>query len=187
MRLLSAIAYNTLHSHLLGRFVSVDCCIRKANIMRCFGHSLACPQVSTEKLALKLLRLAPNTPPGKHLLMVNFDPALVNLLRETKYFIALGTEVPEAARGVYDRSKTFRRHIGALDLIVAVWNRVQNTILPVELPLVRAQIDELHTRLDDGLKTLDWNSPTIDKYIDEVKVRLLRVVKIVSIFEKFCF
>jgi Dynein heavy chain, N-terminal region 1 len=41
-------------------------------------------QVSTEKLALKLLRMAPQCPPGKHLLMVNFDAALVNLLRETK-------------------------------------------------------------------------------------------------------
>ena len=126
--------------------------------------------MSTEKLALKLFRMAPACPAGKHLLQVNFDAALVNLLRETKYFIALGVDVPAEARNVYDRSKTFRRHIGSLDLVVAVWNRIQNTILPVELPLVRAQIDELHTRLDDGLQALDWNSPTIDKFIDEVKV-----------------
>jgi Dynein heavy chain, N-terminal region 1 len=82
--------------------------------------------------------------------------------------------VPAAARDVYDRSRTFRRHIGALDLIVAVWNRIQNTILPVELPLVRPQIEELHTRLDDGLRALDWNSAAIDKYIDEVKVQRLQ-------------
>ena len=102
---------------------------------------------------------------------MNFDAQLINLLRETKYFISLGAEVPSEARNVYDRSKTFRRHIGSLDLIVAVWNRIQKTILPVELPLVKQQIEELRARLDDGLNSLDWNSPTIDKYIDEVKVR----------------
>lgn len=129
-------------------------------------------QISTEKLALKLLRLAPEgAAAGKHLLAVNFDPQLVNLLRETKYFIALGVDVPAEARNVHERSKTFRRHIGSLELVVAVWNRIQQTILPVELPLVRPQIEELHVRLDDGLRALDWNSTTIDKYIDEVKAR----------------
>jgi dynein heavy chain, axonemal len=127
-------------------------------------------QVSSEKLALKLLRAASTAPAGMPLLEVNFDAQLVNLLRETKYFISLGIEVPAEARNVYDRSRTFRRHIGSLDLIVAIWNRIQKTILPVELPLVKQQIDELHVRLDEGLKTLDWNSPIIDKFIDEVKV-----------------
>lgn len=119
-----------------------------------------------------------------HLLEVNFDPALINLLRETKYFLSLGIDVPEEARGVFDRSKTFRRHIGSLELIVAVWNRIQKTILPVELPLVKLQIEELWTRLDDGLRNLDWNSPTIDKYLDDVKVSTLKrkIIETVLVF-----
>lgn len=129
-------------------------------------------QISNEKLALKLLRLDTLDTSDLHLVEVNFDPALINLLRETKYFLSLGVEVPTEARGVFDRSKTFRRHIGSLELIVAVWNRIQKTILPVELPLVKLQIEELWARLDEGLHSLDWNSPTIDKYLDEVKVSL---------------
>jgi dynein heavy chain, axonemal len=128
-------------------------------------------QISTEKLALTLLRSVPDQPRNLHLLAVNFDPELVNMLRETKYFIQLGIAVPQEADGVYKRSKTFRRHIGALDLVVAVWNRIQQTMLPVELPLVKLQVDELYARLADGFKSLDWNSASIDKFIDEVKVR----------------
>lgn len=79
--------------------------------------------------------------------------------------------MPEEAEGIYKRARTFRRHISALDLIVAIWNRIQRTILPVELPLVKPQVDELYARLADGYKVLDWNSPIIDKFIDEVKVR----------------
>lgn len=132
---------------------------------------LAVMQTSTEKLALKLLKMDPHNTTDLHLLAVNFDPQLVNLLRETKYFLSLGVEVPTEACSVFERSKTFRRHIGALELLVAVWNRIQRTILPVEFPLVRQQIEDVRARLDEGLKTLDWNSPTIDKYLDEVKVR----------------
>lgn len=128
-------------------------------------------QTSTEKLAQKVLRLDPHNTTDLHLLAVNFDPQLVNLLRETKYFLSLGIEVPTEACSVFDRSRTFRRHIGALELLVAVWNRIQRTILPVELPLVRQQIDDLWARLDEGLRMLDWNSPSIDKYLDEVKAR----------------
>jgi dynein heavy chain, axonemal len=126
-------------------------------------------QTSTEKLALKILKMDPYNTTNLHLLAVNFDPQLVNLLRETKYFLSLGIDVPAEASSVFERSKTFRRHIGALELLVAIWNRIQRTILPVELPLVRQQIDDVRARLDEGLKTLDWNSPTIDKYLDEVK------------------
>lgn len=120
---------------------------------------------------MKLLRRHTQDSSELNLVEVNFDPALINLLRETKYFLSLGIEVPSEARGVFDRSKTFRRHIGSLELVVAVWNRIQKTILPVELPLVKLQIEELWARLDEGLNNLDWNSPTIDKYLDEVKVR----------------
>ena len=126
-----------------------------------------------EKLALKILKTDPHNTTDLPLLAVNFDPQLVNLLRETKYFLSLGVEVPSEACSVFERSRTFRRHIGALELLVAVWNRIQRTILPVELPLVRQQIDDVRARLDEGLKTLDWNSPTIDKYLDEVKVCFL--------------
>lgn len=109
----------------------------------------------------------------KRLLEVNFDPALVNLLHETKYFIQLGIEVPAEAKDVYDRARTFRRHIGSLDLIIGVWNRIQVTILEVELPLVKEQVAELDTRLEEGLSSLNWNSKTIDRYIDEVRATLV--------------
>ena len=126
-------------------------------------------QVSTDKLAMSLLRLTANED-SLRLIEVNFDPQLVNLLRETKYFIQLAIEVPEQAKDVYERASVFRRHIGSLDLIVGVWNRIQKTILAVEIPLVLEQLKVLDGRLEEGLSNLNWNSSTIDKYIEEVSV-----------------
>ena len=41
--------------------------------------------------------------PKTHLLSVNFDPSLVRLLREVKYFKLANLEVPEAAASIYKK------------------------------------------------------------------------------------
>jgi hypothetical protein len=41
-------------------------------------------------------------------LAVNFDPALVRLLRETKYFLLLKIEVPETATKIFEHADLFR-------------------------------------------------------------------------------
>lgn len=51
------------------------------------------------------------------LLRVNFDPKVVALLREVKYFGALGVQPPEAATEIYSKGETFRKYIFALDNI----------------------------------------------------------------------
>jgi dynein heavy chain len=43
------------------------------------------------------------------ILRVNFDPMLVRLLREVKYFLLLGVDVPESAMKTFQRSETLRQ------------------------------------------------------------------------------
>jgi dynein heavy chain len=50
----------------------------------------------------------------KDLLRVNFDPKVVALLREVKYFGALTVKVPAAADEIYCKAETFRTYIFAL-------------------------------------------------------------------------
>jgi len=79
---------------------------------------------SQAKLKNPLLRLEapPDGAPGPGLLYVNFDPLLVRLLREVKYFLLLGFTAPGSALEIYRHSEVFRRHMGNLDLIVNVYN-----------------------------------------------------------------
>lgn len=44
---------------------------------------------------------------------VNFDKDLLCLLREVKYFLQLGIEVPENALKIYQRGEAFRQQTGA--------------------------------------------------------------------------
>ncbi|PNW78281.1 hypothetical protein CHLRE_09g403800v5 [Chlamydomonas reinhardtii] len=158
-----------------------------------------CAQVaatSDEKLNLPLLSLIEETADGIRVLGVNFDPALVRLLRETKYFLLLETStqdknadrnaekaaeggevevvkkapklsVPDSAKDLFASADTFRQQISALDLICSIYNKVQRTILAVEKPLVQQKLDAVEQALNRGLAELNWKCAEIDTYIKE--------------------
>ena len=121
-------------------------------------------EASTQtKLKLPLLRRNDVT----KLLIVNFDPVLIKLLREVKYFLGLGLEVPETATAIYCKAETFRRQTGNLDLIVNMYNNVQTRLLAVERPLVKTYLDRMDEILAKGLRQLNWKSHGIDLFLKE--------------------
>jgi dynein heavy chain len=50
-------------------------------------------------------------------LQVNFDGALVRLLREVKYFLQFDLAVPSNALSIYEKGDTYRQQIIQLDMI----------------------------------------------------------------------
>ncbi|KAK1930304.1 Dynein beta chain [Phytophthora citrophthora] len=101
------------------------------------------------------------------LLFVNFDAALVQLLREVKYFLLLGLEIPEDALEIYKRAEVFRRQTGNLELIVDMYNTIHSTLLPVERPLVKGYLERMDQVLNKGIKALNWKSHGIDVFLKE--------------------
>ena len=148
---------------------------------------------SQAKLKNPLLRSENDVEFGYPLLYVNFDPLLVRLLREVKYFLLLGFEAPQAALEIYEHAETFRKHMGNLDLVVNVYNWMQSEMLPVERPLLSKQLELLDDVLAQGIaphkdlledaipdentpkkkkkkskkKPLNWKSNNIDLYVNE--------------------
>lgn len=130
---------------------------------------------SQAKLKNPLLRRDAHIDHGdQQLLHVNFDPILVKLLREVKYFLMLGLQVPPSAMEIYQRAEIFRRHTGNLDLIVNMYNDIQTTLLPVERPLVKSQLEKIDKTLSQGIgeaknkgKSLNWKSNGIEIFIAE--------------------
>jgi dynein heavy chain len=118
-------------------------------------------QSSHSKLKLPLLIRNQET----RLLTVNFDPALVRLLREVKYFLLLGLNVPETALDIYQQVETFRAWTGNLDLIVNMNNDVLNILLPVERPLALPYLNKFDAMIEKGLSTMNWKSNGITEFI----------------------
>ena len=120
-----------------------------------------------EKLKLNLLAYDEQAEiPG--ILRVNFDPKLVKLLRETKYFMLLDANVPASARKIYERNETLRQQTGNLDLIVGTFNNILRTCSPWSARWLRRKIEKIEEMLQKAITTLNWNSHKINDYLAEV-------------------
>ena len=124
----------------------------------------------TEKLKQNLLRREED---AEHpYLRVNFDPALVCLLREVKYFTMLKIEVPDSAMQIYAKNETYRQQTGNLDLIVNIYNNMLYTLLDVEQPLLQAKLDDIDKFLQKGLKHLNWKSHAINEFVSSTMTKV---------------
>lgn len=132
------------------------------------------------KLKLPLLVRNPET----RLLTVNFDPALVKLLREVKYFLLLGLPVPETALEIYQQVEMFRCWVGNLDIIVNNNNDVLNILLPVEKPLVMPYLVKFDAMIEKGLTSMNWKSNGIKEFIDEAMSQISSVSELVHTMKR---
>ncbi|KAI9353687.1 dynein heavy chain and region D6 of dynein motor-domain-containing protein [Obelidium mucronatum] len=102
------------------------------------------------------------------LLEVNFDPKVVALLREVKYFASLTVGVPETAGNIYGKSDVFRKYIYSLEHIAGMYNGIRTGVLDVERPLIQSKIDAIDEQIEVALTTLNWNASTVEEYIGAI-------------------
>ncbi len=117
------------------------------------------------------------------LLDVNFDPELIALLREVKYFLLRGLEVPEFALELNKKEKQFRNWRGKLQLCVNKYNNMMTSILPVECPLVRTQVEKIHHVVQSGLSMLTWKSHGIDSFIEKTEMAVSEAETVLNILK----
>jgi hypothetical protein len=86
---------DSLHAGRLTVLGFAPCCCQRPQA--CCWCPLQVASTSDEKLNQPLLQFHEESTADMPLLSVNFDPALVRLLRETRYFLLLRIEVSSAA------------------------------------------------------------------------------------------
>ncbi|AWP17229.1 putative dynein heavy chain 9 axonemal [Scophthalmus maximus] len=108
--------------------------------------------------------------PATALISVNFSPQLVSVLREVKYLEARQTEaIPETAVQIYTTRKQLWEYVANLELAVSRYNKVMDSVLDVEHPLVQGDLRDIDAQLKKAEKSLNWNSQGIWEYIQEVR------------------
>ncbi|KAG7506656.1 dynein heavy chain 9, axonemal [Solea senegalensis] len=104
------------------------------------------------------------------LISVNFSPQLKSVLREVKYLLDNQTEaVPEPAMQIYTMREQMLQYVADLELTVGRYNKVIQTVLDVERPLVQGRLGDIDARLRKAEETLNWNSQDIWQYIQEIR------------------
>ncbi|KAI9221923.1 dynein heavy chain and region D6 of dynein motor-domain-containing protein [Blastocladiella britannica] len=135
-------------------------------------------------------------------LQVNFDPKVVALLREVKYFesylkksppqtpgggnapasptndapMASSSEytfqLPDKAENIYKNGETLRAYVEQLNHVTGLYNTVMETALDVERPLIQATIDDIDEFVAVALSTLNWRSDEVGPYIKELAAKV---------------
>ncbi|KAK2490477.1 LOW QUALITY PROTEIN: hypothetical protein MC885_016050 [Smutsia gigantea] len=108
--------------------------------------------------------------PITSLLQVNFSKALVAVLREVKYLnFQQQKEIPSSAKNLFSQQETFRKFVGNLELIVGWYNEIKTTVMDVEFPLVKSELEAIDVKLLDAETTLFWNGEGVFEYIQEMR------------------
>lgn len=143
----------------------IDFCICRHDQKVYEDWSRSVDDVSKINLERPLLLQMPET----KLISVNFDPQLISTLREVKY-LETGSQpqeaIPEQAAVMFSRNETYRNYLSNLDLTVAWYNKVRESVLDVELPLIADQLQEIDKQLEQALTSLTWVSEGVWEYIE---------------------
>ncbi|EPQ11489.1 Dynein heavy chain 11, axonemal [Myotis brandtii] len=91
------------------------------------------------------------------LLSVNFDPKLVAVLREVKYLLMLRkSDIPDSALAIFEKRNSILKYIGNLELLVQAYNKLKQTLLEVEYPLIKDELRAVDEQLQAAAASLTW-------------------------------
>ncbi|XP_030637015.1 dynein heavy chain 11, axonemal [Chanos chanos] len=108
--------------------------------------------------------------PHSALLHVNFNPELLAVLKDVKHLHMLDQKnIPSVAMAVYDRRDTYLMYIGSLQLLVQMYNKVRQTMLEVEAPLISAELETIDQQLQLTETELTWQHQSCLDYICAVR------------------
>ena len=99
---------------------------------------------------------------------VNFDPNILELIRETQCLARLGLEIPKEAAILAQREDILKKHYQDLTQLVEKNKRLREKIKQPFEALLAPKIHRLNDIIKPGLTSLTWASLTIDDYINTV-------------------
>ncbi|KAG5856708.1 hypothetical protein ANANG_G00010770 [Anguilla anguilla] len=104
------------------------------------------------------------------LLSVNFNPELIAVLRDVKHMQMLDLmNIPGAALAVFEKKDIFVMYVGSLQLLVQLYNKLKQSVLEVEFPLIKAELAAVDGQLHMAEVELTWQDQRCWDYISSMK------------------
>ncbi|XP_069769393.1 dynein axonemal heavy chain 5 isoform X2 [Narcine bancroftii] len=113
-------------------------------------------------------------------ILVNFDPAVLELLSEAKYLYKMGLNVPQAVLNLWQKEAEIKYHYLSIQELLCNYQHVVNSIPSIIQPLMKPFISQVDEALIPGLTMLSWSSLNIDKFVDNVNISLTELRQLVK-------
>ncbi|NXR71486.1 DYH8 protein, partial [Pycnonotus jocosus] len=124
--------------------------------------------------------------PTTEKLLVNFDPQILEIVRETKCMIKLGLEVPEQAVKIAIIENKLKSNKLQLEGVVEAYEDLRKKTPNIFVNLLTPKIEKVEGVLRQGLTMLTWASVTLETFFQEAEQvlhifrQLLRRVTVIS-------
>ncbi|CAL7938030.1 unnamed protein product [Xylocopa violacea] len=103
--------------------------------------------------------------PGQ--LECNIDADILNLCRETAYWITLKFDIPFHVQIVYDKWESLHFVYESVVAVIIGYNKVIQALSMTERGLFHELIRQLDRKINPGLNRLTWNTEYVDAYIED--------------------
>ncbi|XP_063956179.1 dynein axonemal heavy chain 8-like [Lytechinus pictus] len=133
-------------------------------------HRAWIDQIEAIKSGLRATLLIRHPETGQ--LMVNFDPLLYQIIRESVCMIKLGLDVPEAALVIVMGQDQLKDNVNSLKAILEENAAVRAKIGPIFQQLMMSHTRKVDIAIQPGLTMLTWTSLNLDAYFMSIKEAL---------------
>ncbi|GLD50869.1 dynein heavy chain 8, axonemal [Lates japonicus] len=141
-------------------------------------------EVSKLDYVLNITLLVRHPKTGK--LVVNFDPKVIEVIREAKCLLKMGLEVPkQALRLVKSENRINTNHL-RLKTILADYESTCESIPPDFISLMASKIKNVESALRHGSALLTWSSFLLDKFFLNVDSALFELKHLVKTVQDIC-
>ncbi|KAM6082368.1 dynein axonemal heavy chain 8 [Chlamydotis macqueenii] len=128
-------------------------------------HNAWMKEMSQLQYPLQATIFARHPKTGKFL--VNFDPQIPEIVRETKCMIKLGLEVPEQAKKIVKIENNLKSNKLRLEDLLQYYEDLCQETPVIFVNLMAPKMKKMEAVLRQGLTTLTWSSVTLESFFQE--------------------
>ncbi|OXU30794.1 hypothetical protein TSAR_013179 [Trichomalopsis sarcophagae] len=132
-------------------------------------------QESTEIVRLALTAPILLRNPNTNKYVVNFDPYIIEVIKESEYMLKFGLDVPDFIKMIYFCKSKLLCHVEELKVLVEENNSLRRSIPPLFLKLMKPCLIELEAAFQPCLSVTTWTSLQVDDVFANIRSTLRRI------------
>jgi dynein heavy chain len=134
--------------------------------------------VEQAKTGLQATLLVADPETGR--IFVNFDPQILQLIKETKSLQRLGLEVPESAKILCIKESELKQAHMRLQFMLQERERVNARVPSILKRAIAHHIEQVEEAIRPGLTRLSWTSLNLDSYLASIHEQLSKLGELVD-------
>lgn len=116
---------------------------------------------------------------GEKLIVVNFDPVVFQLIRESKVLERNRIKLLKPAETVLIQEDKYKRYFNELNEVIGEYYKVRSKIRSILTKLMQPHLKAFEYKLKPGFYEITWTSLKIESFIKQIKEDLIELSELI--------